>query len=100
MKNPTPYKDINAVAALFIKELKTIFGTQLVGFYLTGSLTYGGFDKPSSDLDFIVVLKRTLSDNQREKIKTMHAEVEKRYPKWKKRIEMPYLLQNLLEHKR
>jgi len=96
MSNPTPYQDINAVAALFTKELKEIFGTQMVGFYLTGSLTYGGFDKPSSDLDFIVVLKQPLSDGQREEIKAMHAEVEKLYPEWERRIEMPYLLQNLL----
>jgi len=96
MINPTPYKDINAIAALFSKELKKIFSTQIVGFYLTGSLTYGGFDKSSSDLDFIVVLKKPLSDDQREKIKAIHAEVEKLYPEWKKRIEVPYLLQNLL----
>ncbi|HVA10908.1 MAG TPA: aminoglycoside adenylyltransferase domain-containing protein [Candidatus Dormibacteraeota bacterium] len=96
MRNPTPYKDINAIVALFTKELKKIFGTQIEGFYLTGSLTYGGFDKPSSDLDFIVVLKTPLSNVQRKKIKAMHAEVEKLYPEWMKRIEVPYLLQNLL----
>jgi hypothetical protein len=95
MRNPTPYKDINAIAALFTEELKKVFSTQLAGFYLTGSLTYGGFDMSSSDLDFIVVLKRPLSDSQRKKIKAMHAEVEKLYPEWKRRIEVPYLLQDL-----
>ncbi|HUD10748.1 MAG TPA: nucleotidyltransferase domain-containing protein [Candidatus Saccharimonadales bacterium] len=96
MRNLTPYKDINVIAALFTKELKKIFGTQMAGFYLTGSLTYGGFDKSTSDLDFIVVLKKPLSGSQREKIKAIHAEAEKLYPEWKKRIEVPYLLQNLL----
>ncbi len=95
MRNPTPYKYINAIAALFTNELKEIFGTQLAGFYLTGSLTYGGFYRPGSDLDFIVVLKKSLSDGQRKKIKAMHAEVEKLYPEWEKWIEVPYLLQNL-----
>jgi Aminoglycoside adenylyltransferase, C-terminal domain/Nucleotidyltransferase domain len=96
MKKPTPYKDINAIATLFTKELKKLFGAQIEGFYLTGSLTYGGFDKPSSDLDFVVVLKKPLSDSQREKLKAIHAKIEKRYPEWKRRIEVPYLQQDLL----
>jgi aminoglycoside adenylyltransferase-like protein len=96
MKNPTPYENINTVAAMFTKDLKNIFNTQLVGFYLTGSLTYGGFDMPSSDLDFIVVFTGSLSDKQREKIKVMHDDVEKFYPEWKNRIEVYYLSQNLL----
>ena len=95
MPELTPYKDINEIAALFTQELKKIFGTQLAGFYLTGSLTYGGFYKPSSDLDFIVVLKMPLTDDQREKIKQMHADIERLYPEWATRIEVPYLLQDL-----
>jgi hypothetical protein len=94
--NPTPYKDVNAIAALFTEKLKKILGNQLAGFYLTGSLTYGGFNTSSSDLDFIVVLRQPLSDSQRGKIKIMHAEVEKLYPEWQRRVEMPYLLQELL----
>ena len=96
MKTLTPYEDINAIAAMFTQGLKNIFNTQLAGFYLTGSLTYGGFDMPSSDLDFIVVLARPLSGKQREKIKIMHDDVEKSYPEWKNRIEVYYLLQDLL----
>lgn len=96
MKELTPYKDINEIAAIFTGELKRILGSQLAGFYLTGSLTYGGFNKPSSDLDFFVVLKKPLSAGQRKKIKQMHAEVEKLYPEWEKRIEVPYLLRDLL----
>lgn len=96
MKNLTPYKDVNAIAEVFTEKLKEILGTQLTGLYLTGSLTYGGFYRPGSDLDFIVVLKESFSDEQRQKIKTMHAEVEKQYPEWERRIEVPYLLQELL----
>ncbi len=96
MKELTPHKDINEIAELFTKELKKIFGSQLAGFYLSGSLAYGGFNRPSSDLDFIVVLKKPLSDSQRKAIKQMHAIVERLYPEWKKRIEMPYLLQDPL----
>lgn len=96
MTNPTPYKDINEIAALFTQELKKIFGAQMAGFYLTGSLTYGGFNKSTSDLDFIVILKEPLFDNQRKKIKAMHAKIEKLYPEWQRRIEVPYLLQSLL----
>jgi predicted nucleotidyltransferase len=100
MKEPTAYQDINEIAALFTEELKKIFGTQLVGFYLTGSLAYGGFNRPSSDLDFVVVLKEPLSDSQRKKIKEMHTNVEKLYPEWKRRIEMPYLLKHPLRSTR
>lgn len=96
MKNPTSYKDINAITALFSRRLQQIFDEQLVGFYLTGSLTYGGFNRATSDLDFVVILKQPLSDDRRRQIKLMHAAAEGRYPEWARRIEVPYILQELL----
>jgi hypothetical protein len=56
MENPTPYKDINAIEALFTKELKKIFDTQIVGFYLTGILSIPVL---------IVSLQSLLGDNLR-----------------------------------
>ena len=96
MKQLTPYKDINDIAAIFTRDLKEILGSQLAGFYLTGSLTYGGFDRGSSDIDFWAVLKSPISDPERQRIKAMHASMEKLYPEWADRIEVPYILRDVL----
>lgn len=96
MEEPTPYPDINAIAAIFTTELKKILGSRLAGFYLTGSLTYGGFDRGSSDLDFYVILDQALSGPHRDRIKEMHAAAEADYPEWQGRIEVPYVLKSML----
>lgn len=96
MKNPTPYRDVNEIIALLTRDLKTIFGSQIAGLYLTGSLTYGDFDRDKSDLDFYGILEKEFSPGQREQVKDMHANIEKLYPKWAHRIEIPYVLRSVL----
>ena len=35
--------------------------SNIVGIYLFGSLTYGGFDEKSSDIDLVVIIKTLLN---------------------------------------
>jgi len=49
---PTKHKDVNQILHLLKTGLINILGKNLVGLYLTGSLTYGDFNRGSSDIDF------------------------------------------------
>ncbi|MDQ5972418.1 MAG: hypothetical protein QG553_577 [Patescibacteria group bacterium] len=95
-RNPTPYKDVNQVLSRLSDGLVNVFGNQLVGLYLTGSLTYGDFEPGSSDIDFLAVLENEPSMAEVESIKALHKEIAKAVPLWAKRLEGSYLSKDLL----
>lgn len=95
---PTPYKDINQILSLLKNGLVETLDENLVGIYLTGSLTYGDFDSGSSDIDFLVVMKHTLSHDQRVKVKALHKKIGEAYPLWRKRIEGSYITIKMLSN--
>jgi hypothetical protein len=96
LKTLTSYEDVNHILSLMAEGLDKIFGDQMVGFYLTGSLTYGGFDRESSDIDFLTVLDSPLEENQSIQIKDMHHQINQLYPIWSRRIEGSYIPQHML----
>jgi hypothetical protein len=51
IRNLTPYQDINGLLADWVKGVKNILGGKVVGLYLSGSLSYGGFVLERSDID-------------------------------------------------
>jgi hypothetical protein len=91
MQRLTPYQDVNDVIVFFSEHLKNCLGNNLLGFYLTGSLSYGNFLLGRSDLDFQAVVNTPLSQRELESVKQLHADMEKRYRQWAKRIECSYL---------
>ena len=52
--------------------LAAILGQRLLGLYLGGSATMGGFEPVSSDLDFLAVLDGPLTAGEAEAIETLH----------------------------
>lgn len=92
----TPYPDINKVLDRLSDGLTQILGDQLVGLYLTGSLTYGDFDYGSSDIDFLAVLDKVLSETQLEEVKAMHDRIGESVPRWAKRLEGSYITEEML----
>jgi hypothetical protein len=92
----TPHQDINEILTILPQDLTKILGNNLVGVYLTDSLTYGDFDRGSSDIDLLVVLRSSISDEQRKQIKDMHVWVARKYPFWTTRIECSYITQGML----
>jgi len=96
IKTLTAYQDVNDVLVRLSEGLKAIFGEQLVGLYVTGSLTYGDFNHGSSDIDFLAVLTKEMSGKRREQVKTMHARIGEDYPKWQKRVEGSYITEEML----
>ena len=89
-------QDVNDLLAFFAESLKTILGDQLLGLYLTGSLTYGDFDRGSSDIDFLAVLNQVLSGKNLNRVKRVHAHIVSSYPVWAKRIEGSYVTKEML----
>lgn len=53
------------------------------GFYIVGSIALGGFNEQFSDIDFVAVLHRELSQADIEKLITIHQIIEKEFSKWK-----------------
>jgi hypothetical protein len=92
----TPHDDVNQVLALLADGLTVILGERLVGFYLTGSLTYGDFDRGSSDIDYLVVMTREIDAVQRAALIGLHARIGERYPEWRERIEGSYVTVSML----
>jgi hypothetical protein len=96
IKKLTPYQDINDILGVMSQELPRILGENLVGFYLTGSLTYGDFIIGRSDIDLLVLVKTQLSQQEFALVKELHEKIERDFPIWKERIECSYLPVSLL----
>ncbi len=88
--------EIQAILVALVTGMKHVLGNQLIGLYLTGSLSYGDFDVQSSDIDFIAILSSPLTGSQRKDLAEMHDRVGRLYPKWEKRIDGSYLTSDML----
>lgn len=72
------------------------FTSNVVGIYLTGSLTYNDFNSKRSDIDLQVILKKTVDSIYFSQIADLHKNLEIEFPKWKNRIESSYTPLHLL----
>ena len=86
----TPYKDINEILKFFTSGAIFIFKKNLIGIYLTGSLSYGAFHYDRSDIDITVILNNPISPVELEAIKSFHKQIETKFNKWAKRLECTY----------
>ncbi|MBA2468878.1 MAG: DUF4111 domain-containing protein [Chloroflexia bacterium] len=92
----TPHQDVSDILVRLASGIDSILGDSLVAFWLTGSLTYGDFDRGSSDIDYLVVLEEPVTTTQRESLKALHADIGERYPDWRERIEGTYVTRDML----
>ena len=51
-----------------VNTSKQIFGEELTGIYLHGSLAMGCFHPDKSDIDLILVIKDSVSDGQKRRL--------------------------------
>lgn len=94
----TGHTDVDAVLAELASGLQAILGNNLVGFYLTGSLTYGDFERGSSDIDYLVAMHREITDDERTALKHLHADVAEHFPLWRERTEGTYVTLAMMQH--
>jgi hypothetical protein len=60
----TAHPAIDATLAELVAGSRAVLGDELFGLYLFGSLTSGGFDAETSDIDFAAVTRRTVGAAQ------------------------------------
>ena len=93
---PDSTKEINEVLRSLTAGMSHILGENLVGVYLTGSLSYGDFNSENSDIDLLVLIRNPVSQKKLEALKQMHLHVERDHEKWEKRIECSYISLEML----
>ena len=74
---PTPYADLNAVIAELVSGAREILGENFCGAYLQGSFAVGEADE-HSDVDFVVVIERELTDAEQRQLQAPQAGLEAR----------------------
>ena len=68
--NPVVPSAVAGTLRVLTRALDGIFGTNLVGVYVYGSLTQRAFAPARSDIDCIVVVRHDLTDAQFRKLRT------------------------------
>jgi len=94
----TSNRDINELLFFAADKIRNILEDNIVGFYLTGSLTYNDFVPGRSDIDLLVVIKKPVSKKSIDHVEQFHLDIERRYPQWTGRIECSYLPVAELKH--
>lgn len=95
--NPTSYSDVNTLLLLLLARVQTILREKLIGCYLYGSLSLGGFDPESSDIDFLMVTAEELTGNVLEELQAMHAEIATSGLPYANRLEGSYISRAALQ---
>ncbi len=94
----TPYLELDYVLTDLAMKLQDTLGNNFVGMYLQGSLAIGDFDL-TSDVDFIVVTNKDLSDTEVQGVQKVHTFTYNQNNRWVKRLEYSFFpKQKLREH--
>ena len=88
--------DVLAVIRALHEGIPRVLGDTLVGLYLTGSLSYGGFDPASSDIDFLALCRQCPRADEIAALSAMHRDIASQTPDWAERIEGSYIWESLL----
>jgi hypothetical protein len=96
IKKFTPHTGVNEVLDHLARGVKEIFQEKLVGFYLTGSLSYGDFDPGRSDIDLAAVLTGRATAEEATSVEQLHVTTEEIFPAWAGRIECSYIPREML----
>ncbi len=87
--------DISHEAAAMVSDLVTgiqqALGENLVGLYLRGSLAMGDFDPATSDVDFLAVTERPISEQDHKALAVLHKRLAKLPNKYANDIEGAYI---------
>jgi hypothetical protein len=92
----TASPDVLAVIRALQGGIPQVLGDTLVGLYLTGSLSYGGFDPASSDIDFLALCRQRPRADEIAALSAMHRDVASQTADWAERIEGSYIWESLL----
>jgi hypothetical protein len=94
--SPTPYKDVNILLHIMLVQVRALLTSQLVGFYLYGSLSLGDFESASSDVDFVVVTTEEITAEMFERLRDMHNKLASSGLAFSTRLEGSYIPRDAL----
>jgi len=83
--------DVSAMLAELLLAIQTVLSDNLVGVYLRGSLATGDFDPVTSDIDFLAVTERRVSDTEFAALAAMHARLAQFPNRYARHIEGAYI---------
>ena len=86
---PTPYPDLNGVLRKLIDGVQAALGCHFVAGCLQGSFAVGDFDE-HSDVDFIVVTRGALHDEQVDALQDLHGRIYDLEEPWAQHLEGSY----------
>jgi predicted nucleotidyltransferase len=98
-KGTTMDDEINQFINKYINSLLNELENRIIGIYLFGSLTYGGFDKKRSDIDIVVITDKMFKEPEINILKDIHTNLYKYNSKWAKRFETSYTPLEMLKEK-
>lgn len=93
--NPTAYPEINALLRELLANIQSVLDSQMIGFYLEGSLANGGFDE-DSDIDFVAVTEQAVTGDQFLALQQMHDRVAMHNTPWAIQLEGSYIAKSAL----
>jgi predicted nucleotidyltransferase len=82
-------EEVTAVVRELVEGAQRVLRNQLVGAYVTGSLTTGEFDE-ASDIDVIVVTEGELDDAAFDALELMHEAISRKKSRWATQLEVSY----------
>ena len=86
----TKYPDVNEIIDFFVQSVMPVLEGNVLGIYLTGSLSYDAFNYHSSDIDITVIVHRPVSRCELDSIGRLHSQMEGKFEKWVRRLECSY----------
>jgi streptomycin 3"-adenylyltransferase len=93
----TPFLGLDEVLTDYALISQDVLNGNFVGLYLLGSLAIGDFDL-TSDVDFMIVTKTELSDDELSRVQSCHTELLSWGTRWVKHLEYSFFsMQKLCE---
>lgn len=87
----TPYVDVNEILGVLLREVCEVLDEEFVGMYLHGSLAMGDFNSDTSDIDYLVVTDKNISDRRLASLKTMHSRITAIDSRWTSYLEGSFI---------
>ena len=84
------HADVGPVLSALLAQLRDVLGARLVGVYVYGSLTAGGYDCGVSDVDVLCLSASPISDADLDALAAMHDRLADAHPAFIDRVEVIY----------
>src|SRR5256885_2343385 len=91
----TPYPELDSVLTKLGQRISEALIDNFIGVYLQGSLAIGDFDM-TSDVDFIVVTKEDLDEDQVKSVQDVHNQTYDQNNRWVTRLEYSFFPSKVL----